>query len=45
MRSEVPTKTFVGYVLDYDEESQMALIEQRNYFFPPFEVLEFLVRN
>lgn len=40
MRSEVPTKTFVGYVLDYDEESQMALIEQRNYF-SPFEVLEF----
>lgn len=32
MRSEIPTKEFVGYVLDYDEETQMALIEQRNYF-------------
>lgn len=40
MRSEVPTKEFVGYVLDYDEISQMALIEQRNYFSPNDE-LEF----
>lgn len=40
MRNEVPTKEFVGYVLDYDEISQMALIEQRNYFSPNDE-LEF----
>jgi len=32
MRSEVPTKEFVGIVLSYDENSQEAWIEQRNYF-------------
>lgn len=32
MRSEMPTKEFVGYVLDYDNESGIATIEQRNYF-------------
>ncbi|MGD9909028.1 MAG: U32 family peptidase [Candidatus Izemoplasmatales bacterium] len=32
MRSEVPTKEFVGIVLSYDEVNQEAWIEQRNYF-------------
>ena len=32
IRSEEPTKEFVGIVLDYDKDSQIALIEQRNYF-------------
>ena len=27
-----PTKEFVGYVLDYDDETNLATIEQRNYF-------------
>lgn len=31
-RSEHPTKEYIGYVLDYNEDTQMALIEQRNYF-------------
>lgn len=31
-RAETPTKEFVGMVLDYNPETQMALIEQRNYF-------------
>lgn len=31
-RSETPTKEFVGFVLDYDEKTQIATIEQRNYF-------------
>lgn len=31
-RSEHPTKEYIGLVLDYDEKTQMALIEQRNYF-------------
>jgi U32 family peptidase len=32
MRSEKPTQEFIGLVLDYDEETQLATIEQRNYF-------------
>ncbi|HHU23966.1 MAG: U32 family peptidase [Bacilli bacterium] len=31
-RTETPTKEFVGMVVDYNSETQMALIEQRNYF-------------
>jgi len=31
-RAEQPTKEFLGIVLDYDETSGTALIEQRNYF-------------
>ena len=31
-RSEHPTKEYVGMVLDYNEETKVALIEQRNYF-------------
>jgi putative protease len=32
MRSEIPTKEFVGIVLEYNPDSKEALIEQRNYF-------------
>lgn len=32
VRSETPTKEFIGIVLDYDENSKIATIEQRNYF-------------
>lgn len=32
IRSETPTKEFIGIVLDYDENSKIATIEQRNYF-------------
>ena len=39
-RSEHPTKEYIGYVLDYDKETNMALIEQRNYF-KPGDVVEF----
>lgn len=31
-RQEHPTKEFVGYVLDYNEELQLIKVEQRNYF-------------
>lgn len=31
-RSEHPTKEYVGVVLEYNPETKMALIEQRNYF-------------
>ncbi len=31
-RTEHPTKEYVAHVLDYDEKTQMALIEERNYF-------------
>lgn len=30
--AEHPTKEYIGYVLDYDENNQIAKIEQRNYF-------------
>lgn len=32
VRSETPTKEFVGFVLDYDSKTKIATIEQRNYF-------------
>ncbi len=31
-RSETPTKEFLAIVLDYDEQTQLATLEQRNYF-------------
>ena len=40
MRAEQPTKEFIGYVLDYDVSSQIATIEQRNYF-EVFDTVEF----
>lgn len=43
-RSEHPTKEYIGYVLDYDENTQMALIEQRNYFIPG-DLVEFFGPN
>ena len=43
-RSEHPTKEFIGYVLDYDKETNMAVIEQRNYF-KPGDVVEFFGPN
>jgi putative protease len=38
-RCEIPTKEFVGMVLDYDKFKKQLLIEQRNYFIPG-DVLE-----
>ncbi len=38
MRSENPTQEFVGLVLDYDETTFIATIEQRNYFIPEDEL-------
>ncbi|MDT8336275.1 MAG: U32 family peptidase [Candidatus Izemoplasmatales bacterium] len=38
-RSEVPTKEFVGIVKDYDYESKLLFLEQRNYF-TPGDILE-----
>lgn len=32
IRTEEPTKEFVGIVVDYDEATSIATIEQRNYF-------------
>jgi len=32
IRNEMPTKEFLGIVLDYDRASGVATIEQRNYF-------------
>ena len=34
MRSENPTQDFVGIILDYNEETQTALVEVRNHFKP-----------
>lgn len=31
-REEHPTKEYIGYVLDYNKKTNIALIEQRNYF-------------
>lgn len=31
-RDECPTKEYVGYILDYNEETKVAVVEQRNYF-------------
>ena len=30
-RDEIPTKEYVGMILEYNEETKQALIEQRNY--------------
>lgn len=38
MRSENPTQEFVGLVHDYDEETFIATIEQRNHFLPGDEI-------
>ena len=43
-RSEHPTKEYIGYVLDYNEDTKMALIEQRNYFVPG-DLVEFFGPN
>ena len=32
VRTENPTKDFLGIVLDYDDESKIVTLEQRNYF-------------
>lgn len=39
MRSENPTQDFVGIILEYDEQTQTALVEVRNHF-KPFSTLE-----
>lgn len=43
MRSEKPTQEFVGIVLDYDSKTNIATVQQRNYFSAEniFEVLRF----
>lgn len=38
MRSENPTQEFIGLVHDYNEETMIATIEQRNYFAPGDEI-------
>ena len=32
VRSETPTKEFLGIILDYDKDTKLATLEQRNYF-------------
>lgn len=44
LRDEHPTKEFVGVVLDYNEETGIATVEQRNHFKPGSE-LEFFGPN
>ncbi len=44
MRSEVPTKEFVGIVKSYNPETLEALVEQRNYF-EPKDLLEIFSPN
>lgn len=44
VRSENPTKDFLGIVLDYDEDTSYATIEQRNYFSKD-DLLEFFGPN
>lgn len=34
IRTENPTKDFLGIVLDYDNETKICTLEQRNYFVP-----------
>lgn len=34
MRSEVPTKEFIGIVIEYNQNTKEAIIEQRNIFMP-----------
>ena len=43
-RDEVSNKDFLGIVLDYDKESKMLTLEQRNYF-KPDDVVEFFGPN
>lgn len=43
-RMEVSNQDFLGLVLDYDKESKMALIEERNYF-KIGDVVEFIGPN
>lgn len=31
-RNETPTKEYVGQIIDYNQETKMAIVEQRNYF-------------
>ena len=38
MRNENPTQEFIGLVHDYDEHSNIAIIEQRNHFIPGDEI-------
>ncbi len=38
MRSENPTQEFIGIIKDYDKETFIATVEQRNYFTPGDEV-------
>ena len=37
-RTEIPTKEYVGYVKNWDKETKIATIEQRNYFEPGDEI-------
>ena len=39
-----PTKEFIGIVLDYDEKTNMAIVEQRNHF-KPFSIIEVFTPN
>lgn len=54
MRSENPTQEFIGIILDYDEKTSIATVEQRNYFkpgdhaeifSPNFENIKFLIES
>ena len=54
MRSENPTQEFIGIVRDYDENTFIATVEQRNHFknnqavevfSPKFEPLKFIIDN
>ena len=40
VRAEIPTKDFLGIVMEYDDEKEEAIVEQRNYF-EPGDMLEF----
>ena len=44
VRSENPTKDFLGIVLDYDEDKNIVTLEQRNYF-KVGDVVEFIGPN
>ncbi len=44
VRTEVPTKDFLGIVLDYNKETSEVILEQRNYFVPG-DVVEFFGPN
>ena len=43
-RSEIPTKEFVGMVIDYDKDHKKVIVEQRN-FFSPGDTLEIFTPN